>query len=220
MITPLASQDPAEAKPFGDRFASLRTSLASPGDGPITGDLIDTITRGDKDSGADSIHLLVMDLHKAVNALQTQISNEDIDGALCYLLTDPDRGMVRAFMSGVNRTAPLKFGHPGVWDDCVPGPGMRLIIQNDIGLTDAHVLVVKVRDLTITITYTDIHLPRLHFFQDLFHPFPVQWSDTISRTPGKKFEVPVFHLSIGTYHAHDEKDAQDFLAHTGYGSFF
>ncbi len=214
MIAPLASQDPAGAKTFEDRFARLRTSLASSGEEPVPGSLINAITIADRGDGTDSLHQLVMDLHKAINALQAQLANEDIDGALGYLLTDPDRGMVRAFMAGINRTAPLKFGHPGL-ATIATRSGDKLVIQNDIGLTDAHVLVVTVKDQTITITYTDIHLPRLHFFQSLFSSFPVQWSDTISRTPEKKFETPVYHLSVGTFAARDETDARDFLTHAG-----
>ena len=214
MISPLISQNPAEVNRFNDRFTRLRMSLPSSGEEPVSGELINDITLAEKGRGTDSLHLLVMDLHKAINLLQTQIANEDIDGALGYLLADSDREMVRAFMTGVTRTAPLKFGHPGL-GTIATRAGDKLVIQNDIGLTDAHVLVVTVKDQTVTITYTDIHLPRLHFFQSLFHPFPVQWSDTISRTPGKKFEVPVYHLSVGTYIARDAKDARDFLTHAG-----
>jgi uncharacterized protein Yka (UPF0111/DUF47 family) len=214
MIAPLASQDPAGAKTFEDRFARLRVSLASSGEESVPGSLINAITVADRGDGTDSLHQLVMDLHKAINALQAQLANEDIDGALGYRLTDPDRGMVRAFMAGINRTAPLKFGHPGL-ATIATRSGDKLVIQNDIGLTDAHVLVVTVKDQTVTITYTDVHLPRLHFFQSLFSSFPVQWSDTISRTPEKKFEAPVYHLSLGIFSARKEKDARDFLTHAG-----
>jgi hypothetical protein len=214
MIAPLASQDPAGAKTFEDRFARLRVSLASSGEEPVPGNLINVITVADRGDGTDSLHQLVMDLHKAINALQAQLANEDIDGALGYLLTDPDRGMVRAFMAGINRTAPLKFGHPGL-ATIATRSGDKLVIQNDIGLTDAHVLVMTVKDHVVTITYTDVHLPRLHFFQDLLSSFAVQWSDTISRAPAKKFDAPVYHLSVGTFAAKDDADARDFLAHAG-----
>jgi uncharacterized protein Yka (UPF0111/DUF47 family) len=214
MISPLTSKNSPEVSGFNERFTRLHTSLTGTGEEPVSGELINDITLADRSSGIDSLHLLVMDLHKAINLLQTQIANEDIDGALGYLLTDPDRETVRAFMTGVNRTAPLKFGHPGL-GTIATRAGDKLVIQNDIGLTDAHVLVVTVRAQTVTITYTDIHLPRLHFFQSLFHPFPVQWSDTISRTPVKKFEVPVYHLSVGSFPARDETDAKDFLTHAG-----
>ena len=214
MISPLALRDPSETKTFEERFARLRTPLSSSGEGLVSSDLINAITITNRGSSTDSLHQLVMDLHKAINALQAQLANEDIDGALGYLLTDPDREMIRAFMAGINRTAPLKFGHPGL-ATIATRSGEKLVIQNDIGLTDAHVLVVTIKDRTVTLTYTDIHLPRLHFFQGLFSSFPVQWSDTVSRTPQKKLEAPVYHLSVGTFSARDKYEAQNFLTHAG-----
>jgi hypothetical protein len=41
------------------------------------------------------------------------------------------------------------------------------VIQNDIGTTDAHVIVIHVQDLTTSVTYTDVHPERLAFFQEL-----------------------------------------------------
>ena len=55
------------------------------------------------------------------------------------------------------------------------------MIQNDIGMTDAHVLVVHVEALRVTLTYTAIHIERLVFFQNLFERFGVRWQDTVSR---------------------------------------
>ena len=214
MLAPLVSQHSPEVDGFEGRFTLLRASIPKSGEKPVPGELINAITLGEHGRGADSLHLLVMDLHKAINTLQARLSNEEVDGALGYLLSDPDRELVRAFMAGVNRTAPLKFGHPGL-GTIATRSGDRLVIQNDIGLTDAHVLVVTVKDRAITITYTDIHLQRLHFFQGLFSPFPVRWSDTVSRTPDKKFETPVYHLSIGTFTTSDDKEARDFLTHAG-----
>ena len=60
-------------------------------------------------------------------------------------------------MRGLNRTAPLKFDHPGL-DTAATRDGERLLIQNDIGTNDAHVLVHPGRR------------PRDH--ADLFRPAP------------------------------------------------
>ena len=54
------------------------------------------------------------------------------------------------------------------------------MIQNDIGTTDAHVLVVHVEGLAATLTYTDVHLQRLLFFQSLFDRSQVDWDDTLA----------------------------------------
>ena len=63
---------------------------------------------------ADSLHRLVMDLHKQLNAMQAALAEETIDGAAVYGLADADRPLVAAFMAGLNRTARLKFDHPGL----------------------------------------------------------------------------------------------------------
>jgi hypothetical protein len=68
----------------------------------------------------DGFHLLVMDLHKEINRLQSAIATQEIAGARTYGLADGDRAAVAAFMAGVNRTAPLKFDHPGL--DTIAAP--------------------------------------------------------------------------------------------------
>jgi hypothetical protein len=45
--------------------------------------------------------------------------------------------------------------------------GNTLLIQNDLGTTDAHVLVVRITDTTWVVTHTDIQLQRLRFFHSL-----------------------------------------------------
>jgi len=54
--------------------------------------------------------------------------------------------------------------------------GGRLLIQNDIGETDAHVVVIAVDGKTVTITYTDVHRARAKFFIALFDKFAAKWS--------------------------------------------
>ena len=122
------------------------------------------------DFGADSFHLLVMDLHKQLNHLAGSLSNEEIGGAHVWQLQPTDRPRVEAFMRGLNRTAPLKFDHPGL-DTAATRDGKRLLLQNDIGTNDAHVLVVQVEGKSITLNYSDLHRPRFEFFQTLLGPF-------------------------------------------------
>jgi hypothetical protein len=83
-------------------------------------------------------------------------------------------------LTGDDRTAPLKFDHPGLSTTATRVAG-KLVLQNDIGKTDAHVLVIHVTGQTVTVTYTDVHLPRLLFFQSLFEAYDVDWQDTRSR---------------------------------------
>ena len=85
-------------------------------------------------------------------------------------------------MRGLSATAPLKLGHPGLGTTATR-IGERLIIQNDIGTTDAHVLVAHVENRELSFTYTDIHRTRAQFFQDLFEPLGLQWSVRGATTP-------------------------------------
>jgi hypothetical protein len=108
----------------------------------------------------DSLHRLVMDLHKRLNAMQTELAEENLDGAAVYNLAEADRPLVAAFMSGLKRTAKLKFSHPGLATTATRTGG-RLVIQNDLGTTDAHVIVIHVEELAVSVTYTDVHPERL-----------------------------------------------------------
>ncbi len=155
-----------------------------------------------------------MDLHRALNALLDHLANETIDGARTYLLGDGDRELVQAFMQGLNRTAPLKFNHPGL-GTTVTRAGERLVIQNDIGVTEAHVLVIAVTSAAVTITYTDVHMARLAFFQSLFDERDVEWSDTLSRRSTGTQDGGIYHLSVGTFAVSDREGCRAFLAHLG-----
>ena len=131
------------------------------------------LTHGDRQRG-DSLHLLVMDLHKQINALSSELATEDIDGAHAWQVQDDDRPLIRAFMRGLHRTAALKFSHPGL-DTAVTRDGKRLLIQNDIGTNDVHVLVIEVQDSTISLTYSDLHPGRFGFFRQMLEDMGFGW---------------------------------------------
>ena len=145
----------------------------------LSTDQLHLLTHG-KRHDTDSLHLLVMDLHKAINALAAELASEDIDGAHVWHLQDDDRPRVVAFMRGLHRTAALKFDHPGL-DTAATRDGERLLLQNDIGTNDAHVLVIEVRACTISLTYSDLHRQRFAFFQSLLAPLGAQWTGVESR---------------------------------------
>ena len=103
------------------------------------------MTHGDRKSG-DSFHLLVMDLHKQLNTLSSDIATENLDGAHVWQIKDADRPLIQAFMRGLNRTAPLKFSHPGL-DTAVtraftglPARVLRNTLQTHYDQSDAPVL--------------------------------------------------------------------------------
>jgi uncharacterized protein Yka (UPF0111/DUF47 family) len=133
-------------------------------------------SHGAQDVEADSLHLLVMDLHKQINHLAGSLSSDEIAGAHVWQLQPSDRPRVEAFMRGLHRTAALKFDHPGL-DTAATRDGQRLLLQNDIGTNDAHVLVMQVEGLSITLRYSDLHRPRFEFFQTLLEPFGAKWAE-------------------------------------------
>ena len=209
MLQPVVEQGSAE---LATRFDTLkRAAPAARGDVVALED-ISRMTSGQR-AGGDSLHLLVMDAHKALNALQASIASETIEGASTYGLEPGDRPLVRAFMQGVRRTAPLKFDHPGLGTTATR-IGDRVVIQNDIGTTDAHVLVVHVERRRVAITYTDVHLQRLLFFQNLFQRHAVEWEDTRSRRDDA-LEEGLYHLSLGTFAADSDASLRDYLAFLG-----
>ncbi|MFA4824054.1 MAG: hypothetical protein WC593_02740 [Methanoregula sp.] len=213
MIAPfLTGQKPVDST-FAERKKALFSSVQSRKSGCIDRQEIRLLTSGDRSAG-DSLHLLVMDLHRELNVLQASLARETIDGALTYMLEKDDEVFVRAFMAGVNRTAPLKFDHPGLGTTATRA-GEKLLIQNDIGITDAHVLVITVQGMTVSIVYTDIHMQRLDFFQSLFNDWQVRWQDTLTRRGSDQFEKKVYHLSVGTFTATTNADLEKFLSFLG-----
>jgi uncharacterized protein Yka (UPF0111/DUF47 family) len=179
----------------------------------IEGSDIDNITQADRKRG-DSLHRLVMDLHKQLNALQRGLAEEQIDGAATYNLGPGDDTLIRAFMAGLNRTAPLKFKHPGLGTTATRA-GTRLILQNDIGTTDAHVIVIHVEGRLVSLTYSDVHLRRLQFFFALFDCFAVAWTDPNSSQIATLAGGAPFFLSTGTLDTTDDKQLLAYLDYLG-----
>jgi uncharacterized protein Yka (UPF0111/DUF47 family) len=210
MLEPLRAAETAESTAFAQRLQAFAIPDSS-GD-ELASDTIRAITSGDR-AGSDSLHLLVMDMHRALNALQASLASETISGCRAYGIRDADHVLIAAFMDGINRTAPLKFDHPGL-SATATRVGDKLVLQNDIGTTDAHVLVIHVTGRTVTVTYTDVHLPRLLFFQNLFEAYEVQWQDTRSRKDAG-MEDGVYHLCVGSYTARNGAQLRDYLGHLG-----
>jgi uncharacterized protein Yka (UPF0111/DUF47 family) len=212
MITPFETVQKSEAALFKKRLQKLCDSPWNGEANTISGESISLLTSG-KPAGGDSVHLLIMEMHKALNCLQAEIATDDVDGALTYGLPADDRVLTAAFMKGINLTRALKFDHPGLGTTATRIDG-KLVIQNDIGTTDAHVLVVHVEGMRVTVTYTDNHLPRLLFFQGMFAEWPVKWGEVHSRTD-QAFAGGVYHLCVGTYPARNKGDLKGYLTHLG-----
>jgi uncharacterized protein Yka (UPF0111/DUF47 family) len=199
----------ADGRAFAARLDALLAAMPKAGGDMLEADALAAMTRAGK-PGADSLHQLVIDLHKALNAQQAALAEETIDGASAYGLAADDRARVAAFMAGLNRTAPLKFDHPGLGTTATRCGG-TLVIQNDIGATDAHVIVVHVRELTVEVTYSDVHEERLGFFQDMLASCQPSWSGD---RPGS-LGATEFHLVTGHFSATDEAQCRAYLEFLG-----
>jgi uncharacterized protein Yka (UPF0111/DUF47 family) len=213
MIRALKAGDPTQGDQAEARLAAIR-KLAPPG---ASDDVeLRQVTRltAISDNGGDSLHRLVMDLHKALNRLAAAHAEETLAGARVSGLRPDDRPAVEAFMRGVKATEKLRFGHPGLATTATRG-AERLMIQNDIGETDAHVVVIAVENNTATVTYTDVHLARVKFFIGLFRSFPVQWSGLERQSATGLGDDGAFYLVTGRF-AFDGMAGRDaFLENVG-----
>lgn len=170
---------------------------------------LNDLTHGNR-HGSDSFHLLVMDLHKQLNTVAVAVATEDVDGAHVWQVEDSDRPLIRAFMRGLSRTAALKFNHPGL-DTAVTRDGQRLLIQNDIGTNDAHVLVIEVERRTIHLTYSDLHVARFGFFQQMLEGIGFEWTVFDPRTTEGMNQGKPYQVGNAVYSAADDAALQDAL---------
>jgi len=197
----LAERAAIYARRLNEQIARAPTAT----DDQITSSVIETLTRLTS-NGHDTINQIVMDLHWELNRLQATVCVELLDGAHVYGLRDVDRKLVRAFMRGVHETAPLKFDHPGL-ETTATRDGDHLAIQNDLGVSDAHVVVLHVRDLKATIIYTDAYRSRARFIRELLEPHHIVWNET---TNGHGFQ-----MCTGSYEAKDQDALENFLTVVG-----
>jgi uncharacterized protein Yka (UPF0111/DUF47 family) len=210
MAEPVIAADKAG---YAERLRRLLDALPGAAEDTLSAAEIDAITRAGKHA-EDSLHRLVMDLHKELNALRAEQADETLDGASVHALTAADRPRVQAFMAGVNRTAPLKFNHPGLATTAARG-GERLVIQNDIGTTDAHVIVIHIEALTVSITYSDVHPERVQFLKDMLAAENVAWGDASTTRAATLAEGMPFQLIVGSRTAKDEADCLRYLTFLG-----
>lgn len=167
-----------------------------------------------RDEPGESLHRLVMNLHKALNRLSAQHAEEVVAGAHVYGLLPEDRAAITAFMRGVDSTRMLKFDHPGLATTATR-TGARLTIENDIGETTAHVIVIAVEGNLVTVTYTDVHRARTKFFINQFRNFSAQWSGLDRAPKAGVGEDEIFYLVTGRYDAENSKERDAFLEALG-----
>ena len=210
VLAPLEEAQLEDAPPLS-RLEALLATVPDLGGDRVPGSYIDRITSARRDAG-DSLHLLVMDAHRALNRLQAQVATDMLDGAMVYGLADADRDLVGAFMAGLHSTAPLRLDHPGLGTTATR-VGSRILIQNDLGTTEAHVVVIAVEGLTATMTYTDVHMARLRFLVTTLEGFDVSWSHIEHRHGGPL--LGAHHVTTGRYEAPDRVALANYLHRVG-----
>ncbi len=213
MIRAVSAGTSAEGEAVAARLAAIRAAGLFEAASEIEIAHVARLT-GVTEDGADSLHRLVMDLHKALNRLAAECSEEIVSGAHVFGLHPEDRAPVESFMQGLNETRGLKFNHPGL-DTMATRSNGRLLIQNDIGTTDAHVVVIAVKKHSVTVTYTDVHRARAKFFIALFDRFQVKWSGLDRHTAAGLGEDNAFFLVTGEFQADSAAGRNAFLAPLG-----
>ncbi len=213
MVEAVAAGDAVQGEVAASRLEAIAAATSLGASDSIDRPQLARLT-GVSESGSDSLHRLVMDLHKSLNHLSATHAEEVLAGAhVCGLLPE-DRPAVEAFMCGLESTRRLKFDHPGLATSATRA-GERLSIQNDIGETDAHVVVVAVEGDTVTLTYTDVHRARARFFTNLFRGFAVAWSGLDRRNAEGLGGDGGFYLVTGRFAAADTPQRNSFLEAIG-----
>jgi uncharacterized protein Yka (UPF0111/DUF47 family) len=213
MIRPVKAADTAQGDLATQRLAGVRRSVDWGSSDTAALAALSDLSRLTSGSG-DSLHRLVMDLHKMLNRLSAESAEEVIAGAHVYGLLPEDRPAVTAFARGVQSTERLKFGHPGL-ATVATRSASRLTIQNDIGETDAHVVVIAIEQNTVTVTYSDVHPARARFFTRMLRGFPVQWSNLDRRDARGLGDDGTFLLVTGRYQADSGAARDAFLESLG-----
>ncbi len=213
MIRAVKAGEPPTGEAMSARLSAIQTSGLLEASNEIEASRIAKLTAV-AENEVDSLHRLVMDLHKVLNRLAAGCAEETVAGAHVFGLRPEDHRSVESFMLGLKETRGLKFDHPGL-DTMATRSGDRLAIQNDIGTTDAHVVVITVKDGAVTVTYTDVHRARAKFFVGLFEEFPAKWSGLDRHSADGLGEDGNFYLVTGQYRPATAKERDAFLAAIG-----
>ena len=213
MIRAVKAGDAARGDAALERLSAIKRTAALGSSDAIELQQITKLTRV-SDGDGDSLHRLIMDLHKSLNRLAAEHAEEVVAGAHVYALLPEDRPVVEAFMRGVESTRGLKFHHPGLATTAMRSH-RRLTIQNDLGETEAHVVIIAVENGAVTVTYTDVHRSRAKFFTDLLSNFPIQWSGLEQESSQSLGGNEGFYLVTGRYLSNNEERRNAFLELVG-----
>ncbi len=140
MLAPIVAARTPASDGLRERLERVSAVLSPRGD-RISDEDVTRLTAGRERDG-DSVHLIVMDAHREINALQSRLATDTIAAARVYDLGPGDPGLVRAFIEGVNSTKRLKVDHPGL-GAIATRTDVAPVLQNDLGTIDAHMPLVE-----------------------------------------------------------------------------
>jgi len=95
-----------------------------------------------------------------------------------------------------------------------------LVIQNDIGTTNAHVMVIHVKGMRVQITHMDIHPERIQFLRDMLKGYEVSWGKELNRQADAGLSGVSFQLVQGQFAAKDSTELLNYLKFLGSGLVF
>ncbi len=101
MVRAVSAGKSAEGEAMATRLAAIRAAGLLESANEIEIAHVARLT-GVAQDGADSLHRLVMDLHKALNRLAAACAEEIVSGAHVFGLQSEDRAPVESFMQGLN----------------------------------------------------------------------------------------------------------------------
>jgi len=165
-----------------------------------------------EDYDGDNFYRLICEIEDILVILQDKMTPEDVYGATAYMIQSEDMFLIRSFMIGLNRTESLRFDHPGL-ATMVIRAGNSLLFQNKIGMTDEHMLVLHITDSIATVSYSDKNLNRLSFFQSLMNPYPILWTDIITKRYQKEDHCEIIHVVTGSFSSRSGEDLLMFISH-------
>lgn len=213
MLEPVTSANAPESRELEGRLEKILTASQQVDEDALPEAWLQDLTRGTQGS-KDSLHLYVMDTHKVINRVQRDLSETRVDGVPAVGILESDRPLIRAFMAGVKETAHLKLDHPGLGTTASRYAG-RLVIQNDVGLTDSHVIVIGLTDSEVEVTYTDVHDRRVSFFRSMLKDLDPDWHELSTHSSAKLEEGDKYYLLRGTIRLSGDKARTTALHHLG-----
>ncbi|MBN1422130.1 MAG: hypothetical protein JXP34_25375 [Planctomycetes bacterium] len=213
MLASIEACGAPDAPALARRLAAIERDLAGAAREGVQAWVVERVSSADRER-EDGLHLFVMDAHKALNRIAHTLAREKIDGASVYALGEGDADRVAAFMAGVNRTQGLRFDHPGL-DTTATRIGGRLVIQNDVGQTDAHVFILSVEGRQVDLTYTDVHDKRMAFFQWMLAPLQPEWRTVSMRHTEGLPESSEYFIVHGTIRSTSDEGVEKILETIG-----